>query len=282
MLHTKNTPTWNLQGNLLSFQKPLVMGIVNVTPDSFYDGNPNQAIDQVLLKVNQMMQEGATFIDVGAYSSRPDASFVSEEEEIHRLLIYLPILIQSFPKAYFSIDTFRAKVAEVALNLGAHIINDISAGSLDDQMMAVVGKYQVPYIMMHMRGTPQTMQQLTQYEQVTKEVLAYFSDKIEQALQHQIHDFAIDPGFGFAKTLEQNFMIFQQLELFQTFAAPLLVGISRKSMIYKTLHTTPQEALNGTTALHMAALQKGANILRVHDVKPAMETISLYQKMTNS
>jgi len=282
MLHTKNTPTWNLQGNLLSFQKPLVMGIVNVTPDSFYDGNPNQAIDQVLLKVNQMMQEGATFIDVGAYSSRPDASFVSEEEEIHRLLLYLPILIQSFPKAYFSIDTFRAKVAEMALNHGAHIINDISAGGLDDQMMAVVGKYQVPYIMMHMRGTPQTMQQLTQYEQVTKEVLAYFSDKIDQALQHQIHDFAIDPGFGFAKALEQNFTLFQQLELFQTFAAPLLVGISRKSMIYKTLHTTPQEALNGTTALHMAALQKGANILRVHDVKPAMETITLYQKMTNS
>lgn len=282
MLFTKNTPTWNLQGNLLSFDTPLVMGIVNLTPDSFYDGNPNQAIDQVLLKANQMIQEGATFIDVGAYSSRPDASFVSEEEEIQRLLTFLPQLIQSFPDTYFSVDTFRAKVAETALNLGAHIINDISAGSLDNQMMAVVGKYQVAYIMMHMRGTPQTMQQLTQYEQVSKDVLFYFSQKIEQALQHQIHDFAIDPGFGFAKTLEQNFTLFNQLELFQTFAAPLLVGVSRKSMIYKTLGSTPKEALNGTTALHMAALQKGAHILRVHDVKPAMETITLFQKMTNS
>lgn len=282
MLFTKNTPTWNLQGNLLSFDTPLVMGIVNLTPDSFYDGNPNQAIDDVLLKAERMIAEGATFIDVGAYSSKPNAAFVSEEEEIQRLLTFLPQLIQSFPDTYFSVDTFRAKVAETALNLGAHIINDISAGSLDNQMMAVVGKYQVAYIMMHMRGTPQTMQQLTQYEQVTKDVLFYFSQKIEQALQHQIHDFAIDPGFGFAKTLEQNFTLFNQLELFQTFAAPLLVGVSRKSMIYKTLGSTPKEALNGTTALHMAALQKGAHILRVHDVKPAMETITLFQKMTNS
>lgn len=282
MLFTKNTPTWNLQGNLLSFDTPLVMGIVNLTPDSFYDGNPNQAIDDVLLKAERMIAEGATFIDVGAYSSKPNAAFVSEEEEIQRLLTFLPQLIQSFPDTYFSVDTFRAKVAETALNLGAHIINDISAGSLDNQMMAVVGKYQVAYIMMHMRGTPQTMQQLTQYEQVSKDVLFYFSQKIEQALQHQIHDFAIDPGFGFAKTLEQNFTLFNQLELFQTFAAPLLVGVSRKSMIYKTLGSTPKEALNGTTALHMAALQKGAHILRVHDVKPAMETITLFQKMTNS
>lgn len=282
MLFTKNTPTWNLQGNLLSFDTPLVMGIVNLTPDSFYDGKPNQAIDDVLIKAESMIAEGATFIDVGAYSSKPNAAFVSEEEEIQRLLTFLPQLIQSFPDTYFSVDTFRAKVAETALNLGAHIINDISAGSLDNQMMAVVGKYQVAYIMMHMRGTPQTMQQLTQYEQVSKDVLFYFSQKIEQALQHQIHDFAIDPGFGFAKTLEQNFTLFNQLELFQTFAAPLLVGVSRKSMIYKTLGSTPKEALNGTTALHMAALQKGAHILRVHDVKPAMETITLFQKMTNS
>lgn len=282
MLSPKNTLSWNIQGNLVTFEKPLVMGIVNITPDSFYDGKPNQAIEDVLLKAEKMIAEGATFLDVGAYSSRPDATFVSEEEEIQRLLTFLPHLLKSFPQTYFSIDTFRAKVAEVALNHGAHIINDISAGSLDQQMMAVVGTYQVPYLMMHMRGTPQTMQQLTHYDHLTKEILFYFSEKIEQALSYQIHDFGIDPGFGFAKTLEQNFTLFNQLELFQTFAAPLLVGISRKSMIYKTLDIHPQEALNGTTALHMAALLKGANILRVHDVKPAVETITLFQKMTHS
>lgn len=272
--------TINCNGNLIDLNSPKVMGILNCTPDSFFDGGKYKNENEILSQVEKMLSEGATFIDLGAYSSKPNAAFVSEEEETNRLLPIVDLLVKHFPDILLSIDTFRASVAEKAIQSGAVIINDISAGSLDQNMFSTVARLQVPYIMMHMKGTPQTMQTLTQYQNICKEMRYYFSEKVAQARQLGINDLIIDPGFGFAKTTEQNFEVLQKLELFNTLNLPLLVGVSRKSMIYKTLEITPQESLNGTSILNTIALQKGAKILRVHDVKEAVQCIELVQKVS--
>ena len=271
--------TINCQGNLVDLSVPKVMGILNVTPNSFYDGGKYSDETSWLSQVEIMLSEGATFIDVGAYSSKPSAEFVSEEEEITRLIPMVNLVLKHFPDTLISIDTFRANVAKAGIENGACIINDISAGSLDKNMMEMVAQLQVPYIMMHMKGSPQTMQSLAHYENITKEMLLYFSEKVAQARSLGINDLIIDPGFGFAKTLEQNFEVLNNLELFQMLELSILVGVSRKSMIYKTLGTQPDFALNGTTVLNTIALQKGANIIRVHDVKEAMEIIKLVSQL---
>ena len=254
------------------------MGIVNLTPDSFYDGGMLQNERQVIDQVGKMLREGATFIDVGGYSSRPNAAPITEEEELQRVVPIIKLLVEHFPGLIISVDTFRSKVAEASIDAGAALINDISAGMLDEQMLATVARLQVPYIMMHMRGTPQTMTALADYHDVVKELQFYFSERIAAARSLGINDLIIDPGFGFAKTLEQNYEVLQKMELFAFQNVPLLVGVSRKSMIYKVLETTPQEALNGTTVLNTIALQKGASILRVHDVKAAQECVQLLQQ----
>lgn len=274
--------TINCLGTLVDLSTPKVMGILNVTPNSFYDGGKHSDEKGVLMQVEKMLTEGATFIDIGAYSSKPSAEFVSEKEEIERLIPTIALVLNHFPETQISIDTFRANVAKAGIEAGACIINDISAGSLDKNMMKTVAELKVPYVMMHMKGNPQTMQSLAQYENVTKEVLFYFSEKIAEARSLGINDLIVDPGFGFAKTLEQNFELMNNLELFKELDLPILVGISRKSMIYKTLETSAESALNGTTVLNTIALQKGANILRVHDVKEAMECIKLTQKLPAS
>jgi dihydropteroate synthase len=267
----------NCKGNLIDLSTPKVMGILNVTPDSFFDGGKYKDETTLLSQTEKMLAEGATFIDLGAYSSKPNAEFVSEDEELHRAVPVVELILKHFPEAIISIDTFRSKVAAACIESGAAIINDIAAGLLDEAMIPTVGKYKVPYIMMHMRGTPQTMVKLTQYDDIIQEMLKYFSERIVAARKHGIDDIIIDPGFGFAKTLQQNYEVMGKLELFSTITGlPLLSGISRKSMIYKLLGTTPQQALNGTTALNTISLMKGAKILRVHDVKEAMETVKLY------
>ena len=271
--------TINCLGRLIDLTPPKVMGILNITPNSFYDGGKHSDEKSVLSQVEKMLLEGATFIDIGAYSSKPSAEFVSEEEEIARLLPIIKLVLKHFPETLISVDTFRAKVAKAGIERGACIINDISAGSLDTIMMETVAKLQVPYVMMHMKGNPQTMQSLAYYENIIKEMLFYFSEKVALARSLGINDLLIDPGFGFAKTKDQNFEVMNNLELFQMLELPMLVGISRKSMIYKTLETSADFALNGTTVLNTIALQKGANILRVHDVKEAMETIKLVSQL---
>jgi dihydropteroate synthase len=272
--------TINCNGNLIDLHYPKVMGILNCTPDSFFDGGKYKNESKLLSQVEKMLSEGATFIDVGAYSSKPNADFVSEVEEANRLLPIIDLLVRHFPKILLSIDTFRSSIAEKAIQSGAVMINDISAGNLDPEMFSTVARLQVPYIMMHMRGTPQTMQHLTAYDNMCKEMIYYFSEKVAQARQFGINDLIIDPGFGFAKTTDQNFEVLQKQALFHVLELPVLVGVSRKSIIYKTLNTTPQESLNGTSILNTIALQKGATILRVHDVKEAMECIQLVQKAT--
>jgi len=252
-----------------------VMGILNLTPDSFYDGGKYQDEDAILRQVEKMLNEGATFIDLGAYSSRPGADDISPEIEEKRLLPVIELLLNKFPEILLSVDTFRSSVATSCLEAGVALINDISAGKADQQMLPIIAKYKVPYIMMHMRGNPQTMQSNTNYKNLVKELVFYFSEQISKARELGIHDLILDPGFGFSKTLEQNYELLSQFELLQTFRLPLLAGISRKSMIYKALNTKALNALNGTTALNMIALTKGANILRVHDVKEARECIEL-------
>lgn len=271
--------TINCKGNLIDLTSPKVMGILNITPNSFYDGGKHADEKSILLQVEKMLIDGATFIDIGAYSSKPNAEFVSEDEEISRMLPTIESVLKKFPQTLISVDTFRAKVAQKAIENGACIINDISAGDLDENMMTTVANLQVPYIMMHMKGNPQTMQSLAKYENVTKEVLFYFSEKVAQARSLGINDLIIDPGFGFAKTIQHNFELLSNLELFQMLDLPVLVGVSRKSMIYKTLETSTEFALNGTTVLNTIALQKGAKILRVHDVKEALECIKLVSKL---
>jgi dihydropteroate synthase len=255
------------------------MGIINVTPDSFYDGGATTSESLILQQATRMLQDGATFLDVGGYSSRPDATDISEEEEITRVIPAISAILKEFPEALISIDTFRSKVAKAAIHAGACMVNDISAGSLDTHMLSTVATAQIPYIMMHMRGTPQNMNIHTDYKNITKEVLFYFSERIAAARSFNINDIIVDPGFGFAKTTDQNFELLNHLALFETLKTPLLAGLSRKSMIYKTLHISAKEALNGTTALHMVALEKGANILRVHDVKEATECIKLFEQL---
>ncbi|MDT0622247.1 dihydropteroate synthase [Croceitalea vernalis] len=271
--------TINCKGKLIDLNTPIVMGVLNLTPDSFYDGGKFRKPALILKQVEKMLQENASILDLGAYSSRPGAEHVSEDEELLRLLPIINLILKEFPKAVLSIDTFRSKVADKSLQLGAAIINDISAGNLDENIVDIVAKHQVPYIMMHMKGTPKNMKDLTDYDDLIKELLKYFSEKVAIARKKKINDIIIDPGFGFAKTREQNFQLLAHFDLFQTFDLPLLAGLSRKSMIYKTLNSTPSEALNGTTALHMVALQNGANILRAHDVKEANECISLFKEL---
>ena len=262
---------------MIDLSQPKVMGILNITPNSFFDGGKYVDENAILNQAEKMISEGATFIDVGAYSSKPNAEYVSEEQEIERLIPVVKSLVKEFPEIILSIDTFRSSVAQKAIEAGAAIINDISGGSLDAEMMKTVANLQVPYIMMHMKGTPKTMQTLTQYDYILKEMLFYFAEKISVARSLGINDLVIDPGYGFAKTTEQNFEVLHKSELFKMLDVPILAGLSRKSMIYKTLDSSPQQALNGTTVLNTLALTKGANILRVHDVKEAMETIKLWE-----
>ena len=272
--------TINCKGQLIDLSTPKVMGILNITPNSFFDGGKYKNENELLDRAQKMLNEGADFIDVGAYSSKPNAEFVSEEEEISRIIPVVNLVQKHFPEIILSIDTFRAGVAKICIENGAAIINDISAGELDDKMLETIAKYQVPYIMMHMKGTPQTMQTFTQYDDIIKEMLFYFSERIAAARALGINDLIVDPGFGFAKTLEQNYAVMKKMELFQMLELPLLVGISRKSMIYKTLETNAESALNGTTFLNTIALTKGAKILRVHDVKEAVECVRLFNKLS--
>ena len=273
--------TINCKGQLIDLTTPKVMGILNVTPNSFYDGGMYKSNSEMLTKVGKMLSDGATFIDVGAYSSKPSAEYVSEEEELQRIIPIINLILEYYPEALLSVDTFRSEVAKVCIENGAAMINDISAGNLDDKMLETIAKYNVPYIMMHMRGTPETMQKMTSYEDIVKEILFYFSEKVANARSFGINDLIIDPGFGFAKTLDQNYEVLQKMELFENLELPLLAGFSRKSMIYKTLQSSAEEALTGTTVLNTVALTKGAKILRVHDVKEAMECITLFNKINN-
>ncbi|WP_136464824.1 dihydropteroate synthase [Flagellimonas onchidii] len=271
--------TINCKGNLVDLTIPKVMGILNLTPDSFYDGGKYKDESHILNQVEKMLLDGATFIDMGAYSSRPGAEHVSEDEELKRMLPILELILKNFPEGLVSIDTFRSKVASESLKRGAALINDISAGNLDPNMFATVAQYQVPYILMHLKGTPQSMQKKAVYDDLIKDLRFYFSEKMVEATKHKINDVIIDPGFGFAKTTEQNYTLLNHLDLFKVFEVPLLIGLSRKSMIYKILKSSPGEALNGTTALHAIALLKGANILRVHDVKEARECVELIETL---
>ena len=273
--------TINCKGQLIDLTTPKVMGILNVTPNSFYDGGIYKNSSEMLTKVGKMLSDGAAFIDVGAYSSKPSADYVSEEEELQRIIPIINLILEYYPETLLSVDTFRSEVAKVCIENGAAIINDISAGNLDDKMLETIAKYNVPYIMMHMRGTPQTMQAMTTYDDIVKEILFYFSEKVAKARSYGINDLIVDPGFGFAKTLDQNYEVLQKMELFEILELPLLAGLSRKSMIYKTLNSSADEALNGTTVLNTVALIKGAKILRVHDVKEAMESVILFNKMNN-
>lgn len=269
--------TINCKGELVDLTRPKVMGILNLTPDSFFDGGKYKDETSILQQVEYMLNHGATFIDMGAYSSRPGAEHVPEDEELQRMLPVIDLILTKFPDTLISVDTFRSKVAAESIEHGAALINDISAGNLDAAMFDTVAHYQVPYIMMHMKGTPQSMQKQATYSDVIKDLRSYFSEKIQETTSKKINDIIIDPGFGFAKTTEQNYTLLNHLDLFQTFGLPILIGLSRKSMIYKVLESSPQEALNGTTALHTIALLKGTNIIRAHDVKEAMECVKLVE-----
>lgn len=266
----------NVRGRLFDLSQPQVMGILNVTPDSFYSGSRMQTDAQIAARAEQIVEEGGTMIDLGAYSSRPGAADVSPEEELSRLSRALGIVRGLFPDVVVSVDTFRAEVARRCVeDYGADIINDISGGTLDEDMFPTVASLNVPYILMHMRGTPQTMQQQTDYKDVTAEVLRYFGEKVDRLHAMGVSDIILDPGYGFAKTLEQNYQLLSRQRVFEVLDLPVLVGVSRKSMICKVLGCTPEEALNGTSVLHALALQQGTHILRVHDVKEAVETIKL-------
>lgn len=274
--------TINCKGKLIDLSTPKVMGILNTTPDSFFDGG-KYANETVLLQhVQTMLEEGATFIDIGGYSSRPGANHISQEEEIDRVLPIVELLLHHFPEIIISIDTFRSEVAKKAIQSGASLINDISGGTLDSNMFETVAQLQVPYILMHIKGTPQNMQKNPSYENILVEINEYFAQKVSQLRALGVHDIILDAGFGFGKTIDHNYEILKNHEIIGFGAIPTLIGISRKSMIYKVLHSTPQESLNGTTILNTIALQKGASILRVHDVKEAMECIQLVKRLNNN
>lgn len=275
--------TINCNGKLLDLTRPKVMGVVNVTPDSFYAKSRVIYSQEVIKRVAQMLDDGADIIDVGAYSSRPGAAQISEEEEWGRLEAALREIRTHFPDAIISLDTYRSRIAKKAIeNFGVDIINDISAGEMDDNMFDIIARFNVPYIIMHMQGNPQNMQQNPQYEHLMKEIALFFAQKSEQLKALGVSDIIIDPGFGFGKTIDHNYELLAKLDEFKIFELPLLVGFSRKSMIYKFLNSSPDEALNGTTVLNTLALSKGAHILRVHDVKPAIETVRLYNQMINN
>lgn len=273
----------NVNGSLLDLSQPRVMGILNVTPDSFYAGSRTQTEAEIVRRVKQIVSEGAAIIDIGAYSSRSNADNVSSREEMERLRMGLKILFEIQPDAVVSVDTFRADVARMCVEeYGVAIINDIAAGEMDANMFHTVAALNVPYIMMHMQGTPQSMQQHPHYDNLLKEVFLYFARKVQQLRDLGVKDIILDPGFGFGKTMEHNYELLSHLEEFRIFELPLLVGVSRKSMIYRLLDITPQEALNGTTVLDTICLLKGADILRVHDVKEAVETVRIVQAMRNN
>lgn len=272
--------TINVKGQLIDLSEPQVMGILNVTPDSFFSGSRKQTETEIRERVAEIFNEGASMIDVGAYSSRPDADDISPEEEMSRLRRGLKIVREMYPEAVVSVDTFRADVARMCVEeYGADIINDISGGNMDCRMFSTVAELGVPYILMHMKGTPQTMQQSPQYDDLMKDILLYFAERVQQLRDLGQKDIIIDPGFGFAKTLNHNYELMQQLDKLGIFKLPILVGISRKSMIYRLLGGTPADALNGTTALNTIALLKGASILRVHDVKECVEVVNIVKKM---
>ena len=272
----------NFNGNLLNLNTPIVMSILNTTPDSFFDGGNYNSIDKALLKVEKDLENGASIIDIGGYSSKPNGREVSKDEEIKRTIPYIESILKRFPKCNLSIDTFRGKVAALALEAGAGMINDISAWILDHEMLETIKKFQPPYVLMHMKGHPKNMQSNPTYTNLIKEILSFLIKKIELLDQIGIKDVLLDPGFGFGKSLEHNFSILRNLESFKTLNTPILVGISRKSMITNHLKINKLNSLNGTTALNMNALSKGAKVLRVHDVLPAMECISLHEKIKNS
>lgn len=269
--------TLNCKGKLVSLDKPLVMGIINITPDSFYGNSQHKSTDDALQTAEKMLTDGASFIDIGGQSTKPNAIKITQDEELKRVLPTIEAIHQKFPEAIISIDTFYAQVANEAVQAGASLVNDVSAGNLDVNMIKTVASLNVPYVCMHMPGTPQTMQQQTNYNNIIEDILLFFIKKIDTCIKAGIKDVIIDIGFGFGKTIEQNFYLLKQLQNFKILQKPILLGVSRKSTIYKTLNTTPEHALNGTTVLNTIGLQNGANILRVHDVKEAVETIKLYE-----
>ncbi len=268
--------TLNCKGRLLVVDKPLVMGIINATPDSFFGGSRFTVVDEIVTKVGKMLSDGADLIDIGGQSTRPGSELIAPDDELKRVVPAIEAIIRKFPDAFISIDTFYSKVALAALNAGATIVNDISAGSMDKHMIETVAELKVPYILMHMKGTPQTMQQNPVYENVNREVLDFFIAKINDLRKAGILDIIIDPGFGFGKTIDHNFELLKNLPVFKMLDKPILVGISRKSTIYKTLGISADEALNGTSVLNTIALMNGASVLRVHDVKEAKEAVALF------
>jgi dihydropteroate synthase len=269
--------TLNCKGRLLVIEKPVVMGILNLTPDSFYSGSRVQEVEQVLQRAVQMIDEGTTILDIGGQSTRPGSNRISAKEELQRVLPAIKAIKEKYPSAFLSIDTYHSTVAKEAVAAGADMVNDISAGEMDKQMLSTVAAINVPYVAMHMKGTPETMQQNATYEDVTKEVVDYFIQKIEACKNAGIQDIIIDPGFGVGKTIEHNFQLLKKLEVLKIFNVPVLAGLSRKSTIYKTLQLSAEESLNGTTVLNTIAITKGAAVLRVHDVKEAMQVIQLYE-----
>ncbi len=275
----KVSKTLQVKGRLIDLSEPKVMGILNVTPDSFYDGGKFTGESAILKQVERMHTEGATFIDIGGYSSRPNAIDITEEEEKKRVLPAIEAIAKNFPEIIIAVDTFRSTIAKSSIEAGASMINDISGGSLDKKMPEVVAALQVPYILMHMLGTPQTMNTMTNYENLLKEIIDYFHQKINRLQLLGVKDLIIDPGFGFAKTIDQNFELLQKLDYLNILEKPILVGLSRKSTIWKTLSIKPEDALNGTTSLNTIALLKGASILRVHDVKEAVEVVKLIKAL---
>lgn len=280
MIKEFNPQYINVNGKLMDFSSPKVMGILNVTPDSFFAQSRKQTSKEIIERVKQIIDEGASIVDLGAYSSRPNADDVSPKEEMNRLRIALEIIRNEFSDIVVSIDTFRADVARMCVEeYNADIINDIAAGEMDKEMFPTIASLGVPYIIMHMKGTPQNMQDTPKYDNELKEVLYYFSEKVQKLRDLGVKDIIIDPGFGFPKTIEHNYELLNHMEEFQIFDLPILVGVSRKSMIYNLLGTTPQEALNGTTVIDTIALMKGANILRVHDVRQAVENVRIFEKM---
>jgi len=271
--------TLNCKGRLLVVDKPLVMGIINATPDSFYDGSRFSRVDQAIAIAEKMLNDGADILDIGGQSTRPGSEQISADEEIGRVVPAIKAITEKFKNVFISIDTYYSKVAKAAIEAGASIVNDISSGSIDDKMIGTVADLKVPYVLMHMKGTPQTMQQNADYENVTREVLDFFIAKTHELKQAGVLDVIIDPGFGFAKKIEHNFELLKNLSVFKMLDKPILLGISRKSTIYKTLGKTADEALNGTTALNTIGLMNGASILRVHDVKEAKEAVTLFSAM---
>jgi dihydropteroate synthase len=274
--------TFNAKGILHTFEKPIVMGILNITPDSFFAGSRVNEEDEILARAKDMIDEGASILDIGGYSSRPGAEDISENEEIERIITPILTIRKAFPEVLISVDTFRSKVARAGIEAGANMINDISGGQLDAAMFITVAELNCPYILMHMRGTPQNMSNNTDYNNIISDLVQYFSKRIALAHSAGIKDIIIDPGFGFSKTVEQNYVVLKSLEYLHVLEKPILLGVSRKSMIYKTLNTSPEESLNGTIILNTIGLMKGTQILRVHDVKEAKEAIDLLHKLNTS